>query len=89
MPLSDDSGICCLSTLLGPPSTSGGTAGVRLFEPDDISCIMRVPRLCAWLTEDSVLRVWFEGDGPELVCLVIKETYVGPVCRQWNVCLFD
>ena len=36
-----------------------------------------------------MLRVWFEGDRPDLVCLGIKETHVGPVCRQCNVCLFN
>ena len=34
------------------------------------------------------LRVWFEGDGPDLMCLDIKETNVGPVCHQWKVCWF-
>ena len=35
-----------------------------------------------------MLRVWFEGDRPDLVCLYIKETHVGPVCCQWKVCWF-
>ena len=32
----------------------------------------------------SVLRVCFEGNGPDLVCLDIREIHVGPVCRQWK-----
>ena len=28
-------------------------------------------------------------DRPDLGCLIIKETHVCSVCRQWNVCLFD
>ena len=49
---------------------------------------MRLPGLCACLPGHSVLGMWFEGDKPDLMCLDIKETHVGPVCRQWNVCLF-
>ena len=38
---------------------------------------------------DSVLRGWFEGDEPDMMCLDIKETHhVGPVCRQWKGCWF-
>ena len=42
----------------------------------------------AWLG-DSVLGMWFEGDEPDPICVDIKETHVGPVCRQWNVCWFN
>ena len=78
VPLSDDSGICCLhtTTLLGPLSISDDTAGARLFIPDDmISCIMRLPCQCAILPGDSVLRMWFG------CCLVPSHRYI------WSFCL--
>ena len=86
--LLNDSGMFCLhtSTLLGPLSISDVASGAHLFIPNDmISCIMWLPGLCACLPGDSVLRMWFEGDKPDLMCLDIKETHVGPVCHKWNV----
>ena len=85
--------IACLclstSTLLGPPSTSGGMAGARLFESDDmISCITQLPRIYALLPEDAILNVWFGRDMSDRVCLVIRGTDMGPVYCRWNVGLF-
>ena len=53
-----DSGLPCLSTLqpFRPPIASSATAGVRLFELDDIvSCVMQLPHLSALLPVISVL----------------------------------
>ena len=77
-----------LSTV-GPPFTSGGMAGARSFEPDDmISCITQFPCLYALLPDNSVLNVWFERDMSDLVCLVIKGTDMCPVYCWWSVGLF-
>ena len=78
------------STLLGTLSISDDTAGTYLVISDNIiSCVMRLPGLYACLLGNSVFGVWVERDETDQMCVDIKETHVGSVYRQWNVCLFN
>ena len=78
-----------LKTVGPPPVASGTTAGVHLFESDDIiSCVTQLPRLSALLPENSVLSVLLERDVSDLVCFVLKGTAMVPVYHRRGVCFF-
>ena len=54
--------------LLDTHVISGGMAGVRLFEPDEMISCMQLPCLCALLSDSSVLDVWAGRVMSNLVC---------------------
>ena len=58
-------------------------------ESRQFSCVMRLPGLYACLLGNAVLRLWVERDETDHMGVDIKETHVGPVYRQWNVCSFN
>ena len=88
--ISDDSGIRCLSilALLDTHFISGGTAGARLFEPDDMISCTQLPCLYALLEDNSILDVWAGKDMSDLVCFISHGTDMGPVYYRWSVGLF-
>ena len=54
-----------------------------------MACVMRLPGLHACFLGNSVLGVWIERDETDHIAVDIKETHVGPVYRQWNMCSFN
>ena len=59
-----------------------------MFEPDDIISCTQLPRLYAFLPDDSVLDVWFGRNMSDLLCFINHETDVGPVYYRWSGGLF-
>ena len=65
---------------VGPPCTSGGMAGMRLFGLDDIiSCVTQLLCLYVLLPENSVFSESFERNMLPLVFLVLNGT-TGGMC---------